>query len=151
MLRILRTLPNPLGDKLHLARREFLGPFSRRHDQIGIGRRDSLHQLAVLGLARHDGRIATQVAGGPFRRIEPQPLGPFGTALAFLLVGSVAAEAVVGEDLANLAVEIDLLRRQQGGGEREHETQGENALHRLARYVWREPQVPSRPEYGSEV
>ena len=66
-------------------------------------------QLALLEIARHDAEVTTQVC----RRI----LGGVETELRLLVAGirAVALEAAVGDDGADVAVEIDF-RRCGGSG-----------------------------------
>ena len=73
----------------------------RRHDLLGVLRFDALDERAQLGLAGHDRDVAFPVGLRGGLVVEAQ-LG-----LARLLVGSVAGDAVLGEDGTDLAAEAD--------------------------------------------
>jgi hypothetical protein len=80
----------------------------RRHSQVGIGRSDPPPQFALLRLPGNNHRAALSLCIGCFRGIQPQ----IGLALAG--VGTVALEAMVGQDRADVSVELD---RRLGGAE----------------------------------
>ena len=67
-----------------------------RHQRFGIGGRDSLDDLAFLGLARHDG---SRFDGG-IALVEPQ------VSLARGAVGPVTGKAVLGEDRPDVTNEV---------------------------------------------
>ena len=73
----------------------------RRHHLVGVGRDDALPGQGIGELAGDDGRFAVVAfRKGAFRNVESQ-LG-----LAGLGVEAVAGEAAVGEQRADVAVEI---------------------------------------------
>jgi hypothetical protein len=69
----------------------------RGHHLVGIGLEDPVDEFAFVRLAGND-RAVLRV-GGAFRDIEAE------VGFTGFLVGTVAAEAAVGEDRADLAVE----------------------------------------------
>lgn len=81
-----------------------------RHAGGGIGRRDALVELAVIGVAGHDGG-----ASGGFE-VEAE----FGFARSG--VGAVTGEAAVREDGPDVAIEFDWLTKE--GKARQTEEQG---------------------------
>ena len=102
---ILRALGDPLAQRRDLRRRErcFLG-LGRRHQIFGVVRRhDAEQQFALVGFARDDrgqsGLAARQRARAV---IEAQ------TALARPFVLTVTRETTVGENRADVAVELNL-------------------------------------------
>ena len=97
-----RARRDPLPEPLRLGRRHRLGDVGRGHHHVGVGTRDPRDQGAGTGFSRHDGRgPAGQGGGGARSVVEPQPR------LALASIGTVAGEAAVGEERADVAVEID--------------------------------------------
>ena len=113
MALIFGALGDPFADGLDLRGRDGLVQLGRRHDLVGISARQPIEHLALLRMAGNDRRIpGLRWPGRAFPLIEPHaalPLGP---------VRSVALEAGVGENGADVAIERDLIRgvRDLGGG-----------------------------------
>ena len=76
--------------------------FRRRHHGIGIGRDDSCDEFARGDILRHNRpTAAVELTRSLLGDVEPQ------TGLPVATVGTVAGEAVVGEDRPDVAVERD--------------------------------------------
>ncbi len=76
--------------------------FGRGHREFGVVDLDAEDQVAGVGVAGDDGGGAGfEGEGGSLGHIEAE------TGLALALVGAVAGEAVLGEDGADVAVEIE--------------------------------------------
>ena len=98
------ALRDPLLQRLLLGRREgFLG-LGRGHDGFWIGGENPCDQLAGFGFAGVNGAVAVEVGFGLGFEVEAE----FG--FARILIGAVAAEAVFGEDGADVPIEVE------GGG-----------------------------------
>ena len=136
---IRRALRDPAPQRLHLRGGELFAEFFRRHLLVGIRGRDALIHRALLGPARHDGRDAGLARlERALLQIEPQ------AALELFRIRSVAREAGVGKNRANVAVEIDLRRgggvrtrerkcRQKNYSEREVKSGSQRGVHKKAR------------------
>ncbi len=98
------ALRDPLLQELLLLRRQFLVRLRGRHDLVGIGVVDAGDHFALVRLAGDDGIGQFAALGGALEGVEPQ------AGLALLFVRSVTGETVVGEDGADVAVEVDLGR-----------------------------------------
>ena len=110
----LRAGFNPRGQQLHLARRDLLAQLGRRHHVIGIGGGDALEEQTLLRLAGHDHAAAiAEVREHALRRVHAQPDALL-AALALGGVRSVAMEALVGKNRADVPLEV----RHGGGGRR---------------------------------
>ncbi len=73
--------------------------------QLGVVALDPKDQLALVRLAGHDRQaVALELGKRPFLRVEPQ------AGFTRLVVGTVAGEAVIGEDRPDIAREIDRAR-----------------------------------------
>jgi len=95
---------DPAFDERDLFLGKHLVELRRWHMVVGVGRQQALHHRAPLGLAGHDGGVAGLAAPSRgFEGIQAQ------FALVLALVGAVAGEAGVGEDRADVAVELDAL------------------------------------------
>ncbi len=94
----LRSRFDPPDQRLDLVLAELPLRIGRRHPQVGIGGRDSLDQLALAGMPGVDDR------SGPLGSIEAQ------IGLASTGIWPMTEQAVLGEDRANVAVEINLIR-----------------------------------------
>ena len=110
------ALLDPAGQHVDLPGRQGLaGRRRRRHPQAFVGVGDALVQQAGPGVAGHDGGAPRARPERPLPRVEPQPR------LTGALVGPVARKAVVGQDGAHVALEVDGGRRRtlrgQAGGE----------------------------------
>jgi hypothetical protein len=81
-----------------LLRRERCGGVGRRHSLRLIRFTDAFEQAALFGIPRHDDGFRV---GAAIRDVETE------IRHAIFLVGSVAGETVVGEDRANLTIEVD--------------------------------------------
>ena len=79
---------------------EFLVRLRRWHDLVGGGRVDQFPSQACSRVSRHNRGHAILLSVSAFRRIETQ-LG-----LSLLLVESVTSEAVLREDRADVAIEL---------------------------------------------
>ena len=102
---------DPAAQHLRLGRRHRLADMRRRHDEIGIGRRDPGKHLACRRIAGHDSPAATVEhktrASG---LIEPQaPLPLRG-------VGAMARETAVRKERTDVAVEVDRRDCRRPGG-----------------------------------
>lgn len=75
--------------------------FEGRHDLVSIVGADEVVEVALLEVAGGDAGVAAEVGDGVFAGIE--------TEVGFLIfgVGTVAFEAAVGDDGADVAVEVD--------------------------------------------
>jgi hypothetical protein len=94
---------DPTLEEIDLLLRQSLARFRRRHHDVGVGRRDPPDELALVGLARHDRRVAAEIGRRPRERVEPQAL--VAAACPALRVGPVAAHAAVREDALDVAGE----------------------------------------------
>ena len=99
------ALFNPGADQLHLIFFQLELELWRRHSLPGLLCGDPLVELALARFASDDrsGSIVFGVESVP--QVEPQ------AGLAFFLIRSVAGIAVVGENRANVTVEVDSCRR----------------------------------------
>ena len=80
----------------------------RRHDRVWIIRQDAAHQLAFVGVARHDRRLARFAPlEGVLTDVEPQ------VALAALLVDTVTVAAVLGKDRLHVTLKVGAARGQR--------------------------------------
>src|SRR6185295_6566796 len=96
----LRPLLDPALDERDLARRELLARLARRHDVVDFLRRDALPELALRQVARNEGRLARlRGSVGAVAEIQAQ--------VALADAGAVALDAVLGEDRADVPVELD--------------------------------------------
>ena len=96
-----RPLLDPSAERLDLLGRQLLAELLRGHLGFGIVGLDPEDQLAFVGLARNDRDAARlQLRHHALLGVEPQP------GLARLVVGTVAGEAIVREDRADIAREI---------------------------------------------
>ena len=101
-----RPLLDPAPQHRDLLGRQLLAALLGRHLQLGVVVLDPIDQVALIGLARHDRRLAPLKLGErPFLGVEPQ-LG-----FALLIVGPVAGETVVRKDRPDLPREIHGPRR----------------------------------------
>ena len=102
---------DPGGEDLLLPGSEHPLRVGRGHDDVGVGAVDPGHELAVVGVPRHDRPIPRIGRGeGVITPVEPQ------APLARGVVGAVALEAAVGEDRPNLAAEVGPLTAGQPPG-----------------------------------
>ena len=74
-------------------------------------RESALDDGAGIWIARFDGKRAVDGREGTFGRVEAE------VRLALLRVKAVTGEAVVAEDGADVAIEVQLARRVRGGGQ----------------------------------
>ncbi len=95
------ALGDPAGEDLLLLGGDLLVRLRRGHDARGVLMPDALENEAGGRLAGHDGRALLARGEGAFAGIEAQVGHAGGT------VRAVAVEAVIGENRAHLALEID--------------------------------------------
>ena len=95
------ALVDPATDGLDLFRSG--PPLGRgwRHARHGFGMAHALVQAALGGVSRDDETVTAAICKGALACIEAQ------VGLAGVSVGSVASEAAVGEDRANVLLEVD--------------------------------------------
>ena len=107
---VVRALFEPLLEHRHLPRRELLVRLGRRHDVVGIRRRDAPPQRALRHLPRHH-------RAQPFAQVRARAVLGIQTQLrlALLLIRPVAREAVVRQNRPHVVVEIHLLRHRRSG------------------------------------
>ena len=99
---ILRAFLDPAAEQRGLMRRDFLPGLGRRHQLVGIVAQDAFEQFALRDLPRDDGEVAgLRRLDRILRSVEAQLPFPF------LVVGSVAGEAFVGENWLDVPVEVD--------------------------------------------
>ena len=93
---------DPAREQVLLGRRKLLAEVGRGHDGVGIGGSDPGDQGAGGEIARDD-RSVTAPQGGERRRavVEPQA--------RFLLAGTMAGEAMLGEQRPDVTIESDRL------------------------------------------
>ncbi len=101
---ILAALGDPALDDRLLLVRQPLVRLRRRHDHVRIGAVDTGHDFAFVRLAGNNGLVVHRLVAD----VQPQ------LRLSPVLVRPVAQEAVVREDRANIAVELQFFL---GGGE----------------------------------
>src|SRR5947207_892824 len=75
------------------------------HVVVAVLREDAAQRFALVGLGGHEGVLALDALERPFLRVEAE------VALAALVVRPVAEEAIVREDGADVALEVDDLIR----------------------------------------
>src|SRR5262249_43605330 len=97
------ALIDPAANEVDLRFSEDETGAGRRHAIRFVGRADALVEPAPGAVRWRDDAIAALLG------VEAE------TSLALLLVGAVAGEALVGQDGADLTVEIDLRRGECGG------------------------------------
>ena len=98
--------PAPHQRRLALAEAWFLR-FRWRHALIGVAAEHAREQLAVIGLAGDDRRVAAEIGERTLAGIEPQ-LG-----LALFRIGAVAEKTAIGKDRTDVAIELDAVLGQQ--------------------------------------
>ena len=106
MLRVRRALLNPVLQRRDVRLGQLLARFRRRHFLVRVGGGYSFYDFAFFRMPGDDGLATAQIHLGAFRSIEAEA-GAFFAAFAFGFVGAVAFEAIVGEDFADVAIEID--------------------------------------------
>ena len=98
-----RARRNPTFQDFHLLRRQALTRIGRRHHEVGIIGGNPGDDLARVGAAGHNRRMAAQIGCGPRERIEPKPT--IAAALPRSRIWTVAPHAAVGEDALDVATE----------------------------------------------
>ena len=102
---ILRPRGHPRLQECPLFLGELVVALWGRHQEIVVRRPDPDQEFTLLGVAGHNRpRSALQRSGCCLSQVKTQP------GLAFVLVRSVAGEAVAGEDRPNVAIEVRRLR-----------------------------------------
>ena len=102
---------DPRGEDLLLPGSEQRLRVGRGHDDVSVGAVDPGHELAVVGVPRHDRPVPRIGRGeGVITPVEPQ------APLARGVVGAMALEAAVGKDRPNLAAEVGPLTAGQPRG-----------------------------------
>ena len=104
------SLFDPGADQRHLIFFQLELRLWRRHSLPGLLCGDPLVELALARLAPDDGSGSIVVGVESVLQIETQ------VRLALFLIRSVAGIAVVGENRANVTVEVDLFLRRLGPG-----------------------------------
>ena len=98
-----RAFTDPTRDPFDLVGRELLARAGRRHPLFGIGTGDALVENAGRQIAGHDRADTVHAALGAGFDVEPQ------IGLPLRRVGTVALKAVVGQERANVAIELHRL------------------------------------------
>ena len=116
---VFRALFDPFANQCDFRGADFQMTFRRRHLLVGIGTRDAANDFALLRFAGNDGaRTGFFIANGNgiFQNVEAQ------IRFATFRVRPVTLETTVGEERANLKIEVNrLLRFSRGKARREHE------------------------------
>ena len=95
------TCGDPLAECLDLRCSELFVGFWRGHDLVWVGAEDALDERAGVRLAGNDGAFSRFCWGeGGFGKIEAK------SAFEIFAIGSMAREAVVGEDGTDLEVVV---------------------------------------------
>jgi hypothetical protein len=93
----------------------FLASLRRRHDLVRVGAAEAADEFTLLGLARHDGQLATLAhAKGTILNIQPKP------ALTAGRRGPVALVAVLGKDGLDVPGKLDLRRTDRASNQEAH-------------------------------
>jgi hypothetical protein len=109
---VLGALLDPAADEGALGVVEGLVGIRRRHDVVGICGGDATPEFAGIGVTGFESDATVLVGGeGAFGGIETE------TGLAMLGVKAVAGEALVGEEGADVAVELDWGGMDEGGSQ----------------------------------
>src|SRR2546428_8268756 len=104
-----RSLSHPAAQYLDLCLRELLAGFERRHAIVRIRGSDASDHLTLFGSTGHNGDLSGLSRLQCFlANIEPQ------LRLALIAVGAMAFIAILAQDWADIAVEIDLVRAKPG-------------------------------------
>ena len=104
---------DPAFEGFDLRGGEFFVGFGWGHDFVLVGGEGAVDDGAGLGVAGFDGESAVDGGVGAFGSVEAE------VGLAFFGVEAVAGEAVVGEDGADVAVEVEGACGVGGAGEQE--------------------------------
>ena len=123
---VFRALLDPLANHLFVAGGQLPVRLLRRHQIVLVVRDDAPPGFARVRLPRDNWKNPVDLRDGGFAHVETQ------VGLALVLVEAVAAEAGVGENGSNVAIEFDFCRNRhvsgtQGGGE---ESGKDDAFHR---------------------
>ena len=86
----------------------------RRHASRRVGRTNPADHLTGARLARHNRKVAPEIAFCEVLQVEAQ------LTLAFTIVGAVAGKTVLGKDGANVAVELNRFVRRAHGAAKTH-------------------------------
>lgn len=100
----------PSQQRAFLVGQRPLAAVRRRHDNIGIGVMDPRKQHALLGRTGHDGRAIGSDRRGRLERIEPKPR------LLLRTIGTVALEAAITQDWADVPAVTNLARKSRRAG-----------------------------------
>ena len=104
VLLVFRALADPELECFQLLRRDLFMRLRRWHDFIGIGTDDARDDAAGLHIARLDGKASFDGFVSALGGVETQ------VGLPFLRIEAMAGEAVVTEDRADVAIEVELRR-----------------------------------------
>ena len=121
-----RALLDPLPDGGDLGIRQGYASLRRRHSRGWAGGADAGEEAAFRRVAGHDNLITAPIGEEPVFGIEPQ------VGHAAFVVGAVTGEAVVGENGAHVAIEIDGLfgaEAETGSTDGEKQTNDQITLH----------------------
>ncbi len=118
---VLSPLRNPLlEDRLLLSRQRQLR-FLGRHHLIGVLRKNAVHQLAVLGVARLDCKCSPfPLRNRPRPHIQPQ------LPLPCLRIRPVAGETILRKNRPHIAIKRNLLRRRLHDCRQQPQTQNDS-------------------------
>ena len=98
---VLGTRFDPLPDEVFFPVCERFVELRRRHEIIFVISDDPIPSLAVFEIPGNNRRIPPEVLKSPLARIEPE------IRLPLMLVKSVTGEALIRQDGANIAIEVN--------------------------------------------
>lgn len=105
------ALGDPAFDEIDFLGLERFAAIGGRHFFHRIGRRDSMNELAFVGLAWDERAWLALFAMEAFERVETE------IGLPFVAIGAVTEEAIVAEDRADIAIENNRLIGRADRGE----------------------------------
>jgi hypothetical protein len=110
------TFRNPALEKGSLFRRDTFAGLRGRHHVVGIAGGNAADQVTGGRVAGNHGGMPAQVFPLTRHCVQSQAMRFLVAAFALLLVGAVTEKAVLRKNRANIAVEVDSLRRSACGG-----------------------------------
>ena len=122
------ALLHPGDQQLLFGRGQALVVVGGRHDFVRVVGQNSPHQGAGFRVAGDDCEVPVQVGQRALLRVQPEAVGT--SSLALPRVGTVAGVTFVGENRADIAVEVHTVvgrgsERQQGGCQQQQDTHGQ--------------------------